>query len=91
MAIISITCPCCEKLLEIDTSTQKVISVKDKKEFESLDDFVEKQKHRSEELDAMFAAAKEKEKNRFADLEKKFEEAKKNKNLKDPAPGIFWD
>ena len=52
---------------------------------------MEKQKHRTAELDAKFNAAKEKEKNRLSEIEKKFEAAKKSTNLKDPPPTINWD
>ena len=88
---LTITCPCCEKILEIDVKTGKVLSAKDKKEFESLESFFEKQKNRSKDLDAMFKAAKEKEKNRLSEIEKKFEEAKKRKDLKDVKPNMDWD
>jgi hypothetical protein len=92
MASLFIECPCCHATLEIDAATGKVLSSKEfKKEKESLADFMEKQKHRTAELDAKFNAAKEKEKNRLSEIEKKFEAAKKSKNLKDPPPTINWD
>lgn len=88
---LSVTCPCCGKLLEIDASSGKVISCKEKKSLGSLDEFLEKQKHRSDELDALFSASKEKAEHRLEEIDKKFEAMKKRSDLKDPPPSIQWD
>lgn len=89
---ISINCPCCKSVLVVDPETGTVFSHKEyKKEKLSLDGFMLSQKKRSAELDAKFAAAKEKEKHKFDVIEKKFQAAKENKDLKDPLPPVLWD
>lgn len=88
---INVTCPCCNKVLEVDVLTGEVLSTKDAKPKLSLEDFIDSEKHKTEKLDAMFAEAKEKEKHRMEELDRKFEEAKKRKDLKDPPPTINWD
>jgi hypothetical protein len=76
----------------IDPETGAVLSHQEhKKERLSLDDFMEQQKNRSEELDAKFKAAQEKEKQKLKIIEKKFQAAKENKELKDPPPSVLWD
>lgn len=88
----TIECPCCKAEITVHAETGKVLEHKEfKKKRESLDEFLEKQKNRTAELDAKFEAAKEKEKNRLQEIEAKFEAAKKNKDLKDPPPSILWD
>jgi uncharacterized Zn finger protein (UPF0148 family) len=91
MPNIEVICPCCDNILVIDASAQEVVSFRERKKKESLKEFLEREKHRSEELGSKLAEAKEKEKNREEYLRKKFEEAKNNKDLKDPAPSIMWD
>ena len=72
--------------------TGEVLSHKEyKKEVKSFDEFLKSQKNRAAELDALFAAGKEKDKQRASIAEKKFEAAKQNKDLKDPPPSINWD
>lgn len=89
---ISINCPCCKATLVVDPETGTVFSHKEyKKEKLSLDDFMSSQKNRAAELDAKFAAAKEREKRKFDVIEKKFQAAKENKDLKDPPPSVLWD
>lgn len=88
---LSVTCPCCNKILEVDSFTGEVLSTREKKKFASLEDFMEKEKERPKELESMFEAAKEKEKHRKEMLEEKFEAMKSRTDLKDPPPTIQWD
>ena len=89
--ILTVNCPCCGKVLEIDSLSGEVLSSRDKKKFASLEDFMEKEKQRPKELESMFEAVKEKEKHRKEMLEEKFEAMKSRTDLKDPPPTIQWD
>ncbi|MDR1812262.1 MAG: hypothetical protein LBQ87_05505 [Candidatus Fibromonas sp.] len=91
MPNIEVICPCCDNILVIDAFAKEVVSHRERKKKESLEDFLKHEKEREKELDSKFAEAKEKEKTRDEYLRKKFEEAKNNKDLKDPAPSIVWD
>ncbi len=91
MSTIEIICPCCDNILEIDTFAKEVVSHRERKKKESLEEFLEHEKNKPSELEKKLAEAREKEKNRSEYLKKKFEEAKSNKDLKDPAPSINWD
>jgi uncharacterized Zn finger protein (UPF0148 family) len=92
MKTLEVECPCCQSFLVVDTETGAVLEHKvPHKEKESLEQFLEKQKHRAEDLDAMFRASQEAEKNRMAKIEEKFAAAQKSKDLKDPPPSILWD
>jgi uncharacterized Zn finger protein (UPF0148 family) len=89
---LEVECPCCQSLLVVDAETGAVLEHKvPQKEKETLEQFLEKQKHRASDLDAMFHASQEAEKTRLSRLEEKFEAAKKNKDLKDPPPALLWD
>jgi uncharacterized Zn finger protein (UPF0148 family) len=91
MSNIEVICPCCDKVLVIDTFAKEVVSHRERKKKENLEEFLEHEKNKTAELEKKLAEAKEKEMNRAEYLRKKFEEAKNNKNLKDPAPSIVWD
>jgi uncharacterized Zn finger protein (UPF0148 family) len=91
MPDIEIICPCCDKVLVINTSTKEVVSHRERKKIESLEVFLEQEKNKPAELEKKLAEAKEKEKNREEYLRKKFEDAKNNKDLKDVQPNINWD
>ncbi len=91
MPNIEVICPCCDNILVVDTFAKEVVSHRERKKKESLEEFLKHEKEREKELDSKFAEAKEKEKNKDEYLRKKFEEAKNNKDLKDPAPSIVWD
>lgn len=87
-----VECPMCHGILVVDKDSGKVLEHREfKKEKRSLEDFLESEKNRTQELDEKFAAAREREKNRLSEIEKKFEAAKNNPNLKDPPPSILWD
>ena len=89
---LTVECPMCKGELVVDADTGEVLSHKEyKKEVKSFDEFLKSQKNRAAELDALFAAGKEKDKQRASIAEKKFEAAKQNKDLKDPLPTINWD
>ncbi|MBP5247774.1 MAG: hypothetical protein J6Z31_07955 [Fibrobacter sp.] len=91
-SILEIECPMCHGTIVVDRDTGKVLEHKEfKKEKQSLEDFLAKEKTRTSDLDKKFAEAREREKNRLSEIEKKFEAAKNNPNLKDPPPTIQWD
>lgn len=89
-----VECPECGGVLKVDSEKQVVISHEKKRDKpQSLEDFMESQKRRNEELDAKFREGVEKEKHKKEEIERKFQEAMKNKDkLPDPPkPGIQWD
>ncbi len=84
-------CPCCGSALYIDRETGKVMRhEKKKREIESMENFLTKEKNKKEWLDARFDKAKDSEKNRMAELEKKFKFARDNKDSL-PDPKKIWD
>jgi uncharacterized Zn finger protein (UPF0148 family) len=92
MRTLEVECPCCQNFLTVDAATGAVLEHKaPKKEKESLEQFLEKQKHRADDLDAKFRAAQEAEKTRMERINEKFAAAKQNADLKDPPPSILWD
>jgi len=91
MSNIEVICPCCDNILVIDTFAKEVVSHRERKKKESLEEFLAHEKNKPAELEQKLAEAMEKEKNRSEYLKKKFEDAKNNKDLKDPAPNIMWD
>ena len=92
MKTFKIECPCCKASLVIDAASGSILSHQEaKREHESLESFLERQKNRSQELDAKLAEARERERQKRELLERKFQAAKENKDLKDPPPGILWD
>lgn len=89
---VKVECPGCKGVMVVDAATGVVVNYQEhKKEHQSLDDFFAKQKSRSADLEAKMQAGAEKERSRKEMLEKKFQDAKNNKDLKDPPPGILWD
>jgi len=91
MSNIEVICPCCDRVLVIDTFAKEVVAHRERKKQVSLEEFLAGEKNKDAELDAKLAEAKEKEKSRDEYLSKKFEEAKNNKDLKEPPPAINWD
>ena len=91
MPNVEVICPCCDRILVVDTFAKEVIAHRERKKQASLEEFLLNEKNRESELEAKFAEAKEKEKNRDEYLSNKFEQAKNNKDLKDPPPAINWD
>lgn len=76
----------------VDALTGEVFSHQEhKREHESIDSFLDRQKNRGKELDAKLAEAREREKNKRELLDRKFQAAKENKDLKDPPPSVLWD
>jgi len=91
MPNIEVICPCCDRILVVDTFEREVVAHRERKKQVSLEEFMASEKNKDSELDAKLAEAKEKEKNRDDYLSKKFEEAKNNKDLKEPPSAINWD
>ncbi len=92
MRTMEIECPMCHGILVVDKDSGNVLEHREfKKEKQSLEDFLNKEKTRSLDLEKKFADAREREKNRLSEIEKKFEAAKNNPHLKDPPPSIQWD
>jgi hypothetical protein len=91
--ILKVNCPCCKSVLDIDQETGAILAHKEnKREVDSLESFMAKQKSRNAELDEKFKSAREKEKSKLDLIEKKFKLAVENKdNLKDPPPTVMWD
>lgn len=71
--ILTVNCPCCGKVLEIDSLSGEVLSSRDKKKFASLEDFMEKEKQRPKELESMFEAANDMKNNIKKILDNKVE------------------
>ena len=89
---IRVECPCCKAVMVVDPSTGVVFSHQEhKREHQSVDEFLARQKNRGAELDAKVREAQAREKNKRELLERKFQAAKDNKDLKDPPPGVMWD
>ncbi len=79
--------------MEVDTATGVVLShSSQKKETQSLEEFMETEKNKVSILDKKFKEGKEKEKSKFKALEAKFKHAQDNEDtLDDPPPSVFWD
>lgn len=96
-SIIEVLCPCCKATLKIDRETGALLGHQEaKKDHQSLEDFMSKQKNRSSELDARFADAQQKAKQKKDLLEKKFNLGKEthkdaNPDERPPGHGPIWD
>ena len=93
---IEVECPNCNKIIEIDLDTKKVIAHKEKKSNStSLEDFMAAQINKSKELEEKFQAGVEKAKNKSNEIDNKFNEFLKNKDKFDsdepPESNIMWD
>ena len=81
-------CPCCNKMIEVDTRAGKARAVRpeEQKGGKNLDDMLNAHRHDSDRLDGLFASAKDTEENRedllSEQLQRAKEEAKKDKDEK---------
>lgn len=86
--LFTFPCPCCNKMIEINTRSGKARAVRadEKKGGTSLDDLVQAQRSDAERLGDMFSSAQDSEKRREDLLEEQLrrakEEAKKDKGDK---------
>lgn len=91
---ISLDCPCCRAKLIVDPATGRVLQFTAHKEAApTLEQFMQADRNRSQDLASKFEEAKKQEDGRLEFLNKKFEWAKKNKDKlpEAPKPGIMWD
>ena len=81
-------CPCCGKLVEIDTRSGIARAVKVEDQGKDLDSMLNESKREAERLDAFFHQAKTQQKKQGENLEKLFgdaiEDAKKDPDKKKP-------
>lgn len=83
--VFTFPCPCCNKMVEVDTRTGKARAVRadEQKGGQSLDDLFDAHKNESERLDDLFSSAKDTENRQEDELEKKLKRAK-DEARKDP-------
>ncbi len=87
-------CPCCNKLIEVDTRSGKARAVRpeEAKGGRDLDTLLQAQKRDSERLGDLFSSAKESEKKRSERLDEQLRQAKEEaKKDKDDKPRNIFD
>jgi len=92
--LFTFPCPCCNKMVEIDTRSGKARAVRadEQKGGQSLDDLLEAQRSDSDRLGDMFSTAQDSEKSREDQLEKQLRRAKEEaKKDKDDKPRNIFD
>lgn len=77
---LQITCPCCNKRIEIDPRTGKAraVKVEDAKASKDFDAFLADQKVESKRLDSVFGQALDQQKKEKQTLDKLFETARED-------------
>ena len=77
-SVFTFPCPCCDKMVEVDTRSGKARAVRadERKGGQDLDDLFEAQKNESQRLDDLFSSAKDTEGRQEDELQKKLERAK---------------
>jgi len=92
--VFTFSCPCCDKMVEVDTRSGKARAVRadERKGGTSLDDLLEAQRHDSERLGDMFSSAQDTEKRQEDLLEEQLRRAKEEaKKDKDDKPRNIFD
>jgi hypothetical protein len=92
--LFTFSCPCCNKMVEVDTRSGKARAVRanEQKGGQSLDDLLDAHKNDSERLGDMFSSAKDRESNREDLLDQQLRRAKKEaKKDKDDKPRNIFD
>ena len=92
--LFRIPCPCCDKMIEVDTRAGKARAVRaeEAEGGRDLDDLLAAQKKDSERLDDLFSSAKDTEKNLDDVLDRQLKRAKKEaKKDKDEKPRNIFD
>lgn len=92
--LFTIPCPCCDKLIEIDTRNGKARAARPKeaKGGRDLDSLLDAQKRESERLDSLFGSAKNREGSDADHLEQQLRRAKDEAQKDgDEKPPSIWD
>lgn len=92
--LFTFPCPCCNKMVEVDTRSGKARAVRanEQKGGQSLDDLLDAHKNDSDRLGDMFSSAKDSENKREDQLDKQLRRAKKEaKKDKDDKPRNIFD
>ena len=92
--LFQIPCPCCNKMIEVDTRTGKARAVRpeEARGGGSLDDLLEAQRSEQRRLDDVFSSAQDNERQRDDLLEQKLRRAKEEaKKDKDEKPRNIFD
>ena len=90
--VFTFPCPCCDKMVEVDTRSGKARAVRaeERKGGQDLNDLFAAQKNESERLDDLFSTAKDSQNRQGDELEEKLrrakEEAKKSPDEKPRNP-----
>ncbi|MFN3241140.1 MAG: hypothetical protein ACE37K_06465 [Planctomycetota bacterium] len=90
--VFTFPCPCCDKMVEVDTRTGKARAVRAEEQQggKNLDDLFDAHKHESERLDDLFSSARNSESRQDDELAKKLkrarDEARKNPDEKPRNP-----
>ncbi|MCA8976617.1 MAG: hypothetical protein KDC98_17990 [Planctomycetes bacterium] len=88
--LFTFPCPCCDKLVEVDTRTGKARAIRpdEKKQGGDLDSLLSAQRQESQRLDSLFDSARSRESNDADILAQQLarakEEAKKDKDERPP-------
>ncbi len=92
--LFKIPCPCCNKMIEIDTRSGKARAMRadEAKGGQNLDDLLSAQKKDEQRLTDMFSAAQDSESKRDEILDKQLQRAKEEaKKDKDERPPNIFD
>ncbi|MEC8652125.1 MAG: hypothetical protein VXY92_06155, partial [Planctomycetota bacterium] len=76
--LFTFPCPCCDKMVEVDTRSGKARAVRadEQRGGQNLDDLFAAQKHESQRLDDLFSSAKDTESRQEDEREQKLQRAK---------------
>lgn len=77
-SVFTFPCPCCDKMVEVDTRSGKARAVRadERRGGQDLDDLLTAHQHESQRLDDLFSSAKDTEERREDELEQKLRRAK---------------
>lgn len=92
--LFTFSCPCCNKMIEVDTRSGKARAVRaeESKGGQNLEDLLNAHKHDSDRLGDLFSSAKDTEKQRDKLLDEQLQRAKREaKKDKDTKPRNIFD
>jgi hypothetical protein len=92
--IFTFPCPCCDKMVEVDTRSGKARAVRadERQGGKNLDDLLDAHRSDSDRLDNLFSSAKDSEQNRESLLDDQLKRAKKEAQKdKDEKPRNIFD
>lgn len=77
-SVFTFPCPCCDKMVEVDTRSGKArpVQANERRGGQDLDDLFAAQKQESRRLDDLFSTAKDTEERQEDELEQKLRRAK---------------